>query len=89
MESERTINNSFGGSVDLIHPVNTPRELLTLVSDIKIIFIRKKKEFEIFLLLFQRSTTRNSQNSVMSNTVLDSSIRTNRTTELRLSKDMV
>ncbi|CAF4751749.1 unnamed protein product, partial [Rotaria magnacalcarata] len=36
-----------------------------------------------------RSSTRNSQNSVMSGTLLDSSIRTNRATELRLSRDMV
>ncbi|CAF2480786.1 unnamed protein product [Rotaria sp. Silwood2] len=35
-----------------------------------------------------RSSTRNSQNSVMSGTLLDSSVRTNRTTEFRLSKDM-
>ncbi|CAF3601330.1 unnamed protein product [Rotaria sordida] len=39
-------------------------------------------------LLTFRSSTRNSQNSVMSGTLLDSSIRTNRATELRLSRDM-
>ncbi|CAF0885414.1 unnamed protein product [Rotaria sp. Silwood1] len=39
-------------------------------------------------LLTLRSSTRNSQNSVMSGTLLDSSIRTNRATELRLSRDM-
>lgn len=41
------------------------------------------------ICIIQRSSTRNSQNSVMSNPLLDSSIRTNRATELRLSKDMV
>ncbi|CAF2050728.1 unnamed protein product [Rotaria magnacalcarata] len=35
-----------------------------------------------------RSSTRNSQNSAISGTLLDSSIRTNRATEFRLAKDM-
>ncbi|CAF3330528.1 unnamed protein product [Rotaria socialis] len=35
-----------------------------------------------------RSSTRNSQNSVISGTLLDSSIRTNRATDFRLAKDM-
>ncbi|CAF0828933.1 unnamed protein product [Adineta ricciae] len=39
-------------------------------------------------LLPYRSTPRNSQNSGVSGTLLDSSIRTNRATEIRLSKDM-